>query len=576
MRQAMESRGLGNFVGKHELHRPANDKQVDCSQGDDEDVKTREIDLEVKSQKENLGPHVEFDQYLPCTPDQSFGGERHGDDIQPTHSATSPSWPPSRCPNDKAIFEPTAKPHRRNGINEAIHRASTRRLPTPRFDGRYTGRCRRFRTSTTSNILQVRILASNHLITTVTIINKKVQQGLQRTRPRVRSSSSTQITSETATIITKDPALHLMAPQLSERSGPQIAIHPSLQDWHASQRTDCNMNAQFSPVTDLQVRSLLSLTQRSTAQVVMATYVKRPDGGGSEHLLGLIPPNLISPDPELNDLPSEIRGTRTRFNSGRQLSRLWTSRPPLQDLVVKTVRHMHNITDNADNDLDSADRVIAPKTGVRKEDMKTIRAWAFDNDAAPGCQTIVITFPGHRASDRLIKANTASCASHPLEIALSKIELIRQRRNLGDMIKTLAFESYVARYSINALRFKVQAGLVQYHVVLKLLQAIQSECQMHLITNSVYLILLIGHNKAYLLLILSTICDTGCKAQDWVSLLFSCLDSLSRRRQEILIPHQYLLWSVPFYNSVPPSKSLLILIAAAPPGIPSSLFNLWP
>ena len=572
MKQAMESRGLGKFVRKHEQQRPANDNQLDCTQGGNEDIMIGGLDPEVKSQNENLGPRVEFDQYLPCTPDQSLRVERHGDGIQPTHSATSSSSLSLRYPKREDISGSAAKAHEKNGISEAILKASTRRLRTPRFGGGYTGRCRRFRTTTTSHVLQVRTSASNHLIATIHIINKKVQQGLQRTRPRVRSSSSTQTTSETANIITKDSALPLIGPQKSEPSDLQIAIHPSLQKLQAAQRTDCTVNPRISPITDLQIRSLLSLKQRSTAQFVVDTYVKRPDGQDLLHLFDLSSLNTISPHPELYHLPSAIgakdQETRIQTNAGHRLPQVWTSNPPLQDLVSQTGQHMHNLTDNADFDLDSDDRVIAPKIGVRKQDMEKMKASGFDNDAAPGFQAMLVISPSHKASDRVIKANTANCASQPLETAFSKIESVRQRRNLGGMIRTEEFQGYVALESINTLCFKVQAGLVQSHVVLSLPQAIKFDCQMHRITNSVYLMVPIGHNKACSLLILSVMRGTGCQAQDLVSLLLKRLDSLFRRRQQNLTPHQYLQWSVPFYNSVPPSKSLLMFIAAAPPGTP--------
>ena len=50
---------------------------------------------------------------------------------------------------------------------------------------------------------------------------------------------------------------------ISEPSDAQIAIHQNPQNWHASQRTDSTMNARLLETTDLQVRSLLSLTQRN-------------------------------------------------------------------------------------------------------------------------------------------------------------------------------------------------------------------------------------------------------------------------------------------------------------------------
>ena len=595
MKQAMESRGLGKFVGKHELHVPANDREADSTQGDDEDFMTWEVDQEVKGQKENLGPGVEFDQCPSATPDQSLGGESISasnspkispctspetqslvfsqehvnrkylrpaldnlkseivDDKRPTHSAIPSSSASSRCPKHKGIIEPTAKPHGLNVIKEAIHKASTRRLRTSRFDGRYTGRCRRFRTTTPSNILQVRNFASNDPITTVTIINKKVQQGLQRTQPRIRSSPSNPITSETA-MFTKDSALHLMALQLSEPSDPRMAIHSSLQGWPASLPTECTLNARLSPTAELQVRSLLNLMQRSTAQGLMDTHVKRPSGAGLEHLLDLRPPNVISP--QLNDVPfatsAEEQGARTQFSSGRQLPRLWTSCPPSHDLSFKTVQPKHNITNNADNDQDPDHRVMAPNGAVSKEDVEMMRAPAFDNDAAPDFQAMVIYFPGHRASDRLIKATTAKCASQPLETALLKIDLIRHRRNLNSMIKRGAFEGYMVLDGINALSFKFQADLVQSHVVFNLPQAMQSECLIHHITNSVYLMILVSHNKACLLLILSVVSGTGRKVQGWVSLHVRCLESLSRQQDMTL--HPDVQWSVPFYDSVPRFK----------------------
>ena len=525
MRQAMESRGLGMFLRKHEHHRSEHGVELDLLQGDDKDLKTREIDREVKSQKEDRGLRVDVDQYLPYTSDHSVGGEQHGDDEQHTHSATSSSSPSLRCPKHEGISGPAARHHGKTGVSEPTHKPGTRRQRTPRFRGRYSRRSRRSHTARLTNLHQVGC-SSSHLTATITIINKKAQQGLQRTNTRIRSSSSTQTTSEAANTTVKDPAQCRVAPQFSEPSDPQIAVYPSLHNCCASQRTDSTTNARFPQITDLQICSMLRLAQRPTAQVATHTCVKRPDKAHMDYLAGFGPPiNII---PELNGLPSitsgEEQGAHTRSDQGHQLQRLSTLHPTLRDLVVETVRRMHDITANADNDWTSDHGLIAPKTGVRKEDMQRMRVWAFDNDPT---QAIFITSSSLKASDRLIIAYAVAFVSQPLDHS---------------------------------------------HTMFKLLQALHSGYQMHHIKNGVYLVLLIGHNKPYLLLLLSVMWGTGCKIQGWVYLPLRCLESLGRERKLVL--RQCLQLSVSFYNSCRSPRALLTHIATAAT-TPHSLLILW-
>lgn len=597
MKRAMESRGLGKLVGKHEHYSATKNTQVDRSQGYKKEFKTEKCDPEVKSQKEDPGPRVHSDQYLPCPSDHSLGEEKHGHDEQPSHNATSSCLPSPRCPKHESISEPAANSHGDKCIREASHppytspnssqidlsmqsapkdsskpktsltthpkslrpTASIRPLRTPRLHGRYTGRSRRSHTARPSNILQVRTSSSRATITTVTtIINHKNQQKLRKINPRMRSSSSTQITSETLNMTIKGLAQCLTILRISRPSDSQIAIHPNLQNWHASQRTESIMTIHFPPIMVLQVRSLLSPKQQSIAQVTMDTDIKEADAAWSEHLADLRLPN--SKITELNNIPSEVsaeeQGTCTRSNLG---PRLWT--------------------DNSNNARNSEHGVIAPKTGFRIENTQKMRVWAFDNNPAPGFQAMIITdqIPpfssalfttyqmdpvtfalsstvlGHRASDRLIKANTANVASQPL---------------------------------------------LQYHIILELPQEHKSDYQIHRITNSVYLMLLmrpieltlssrsaaenatdahrsvvfshevltviknirvawmevldilslvrrwIGHSKACLFLILSVTCGTDFKVQGWVYLPLRCLQSLSR--QPKMPPHRYFQRSVPF------------------------------
>lgn len=528
MRQAMESRGLGMFLRNHEHHRSEHGEELDCFQGDDKDLKIGEVNREVKSQKEDPGLCVDVDQYLPYTPDHSFGGEQHGDDEQHTHSATSSSSSPLRCPKREGISGPAARHHRKMGVSEATHKPGTRRQRIPRFRGRYSRRSRRSHTARLSNLHQVGC-SSSHLTATITIINKKAQQGLQRTNTRIRSSSLTQTTSQAANTTVKDPAQCRVAPQFSEPSDPQIAVLPSLHNCCASQRTDSTTNAQCPQITDLQICFMLRLAQQPTAQIATHTSVKRPDGAHVDYLAGFGPPiNII---PELNGLPSitsgEEQGAHTRSDQGHQLQRLPTLHPTLRDLVVETVRRMHDITVNADNDWTSDHGLIAPKAGVRKEDMQKMIVWAFGNDPTPDFQAIFNTCSSHKASDRLIIAYALAFVSQPLDHS---------------------------------------------HTMLKLLQALHSDYQMHHIKNGVYLVLLIGHNKPYLLLLLSVMWGTGCKIQGWVYLPLRCLESLGREQKLAL--HQCLQRSVPLYNSCPSPKALLTLIAAAAT-TPHSLLILW-
>ena len=68
--------------------------------------------------------------------------------------------------------------------------------------------------------------------------------------------------------------------------------------------------------------------------------------------------------------------------------------------------------------------------------------------------------------DRLLRDERSDLAVSKYGVALSNIELIRrQSRDVAFTIKTGAFEGYTARDGINALEFKVQAGVAASYLM---------------------------------------------------------------------------------------------------------------
>lgn len=292
MKQAMESRGLGKFAGKHEHHSVAKDEQVECSQGNDKEFefKTEELDPEVKRQKEGSDPRVECDQYPPCLSDQSLEGITYFDDKEPTHSATSSCSPSSKCRKHERIPESVAESH------------LIRPLRTPRLYGWYSRRYRRSHTKRLSTTLQDQTSSSSQPITTLTIIiNKKIQQKPRKTKPRMRPSSSTQLTLTTNDRQFEDPQFSVEAVGVPfNQPDFQSAFEMPLDTYFGGNTTNDTSQsidlAYSTPTFSLSVQAALSFLSSNSADPAST---------------------LASSIPNLLNQPSTVRKTYFGGNAAR-------------------------------------------------------------------------------------------------------------------------------------------------------------------------------------------------------------------------------------------------------------------
>ncbi|CAF9922819.1 MAG: hypothetical protein ALECFALPRED_002234 [Alectoria fallacina] len=119
-------------------------------------------------------------------------------------------------------------------------------------------------------------------------------------------------------------------------------------------------------------------------------------------------------------------------------------------------------------------RIEARRLQSQKQEEKTEGIDTPDqNSLVPGKRRLTLLFTGmflvacnwKNKGDRLLRSGGSDLAASKYKTALSKIDSIIQKRKLIFTIKSGAFEGYSSGDAINAVKFKLQAGVAAAHLM---------------------------------------------------------------------------------------------------------------